>query len=250
MKTGMRITLLCCLLWLGTTASGWTFYNPTTGRWLTRDSIGEADTRNLYCFVRNQPGDLVDKFGKDIFGGPLGWPLPPNNPIDTIVDALCPNWLCCCEGKRYNPITHCCCAGKVLQRVKYRTGFKICTAPAHSFDFVPHTWIEFEGRSADVVASGSIISSPALLSVPSSYQNNPDKKCDEWELENCKYDFGAFQKAARQILDNLQSLVDPRTHTATLSWWTYVAGYHDCRHFANAILFGSLDAAKRNCKKK
>ncbi len=39
------------------------FYSPDPGRWTTRDPLGEADTPNLYAFVRNNPVDNVDPNG-------------------------------------------------------------------------------------------------------------------------------------------------------------------------------------------
>ena len=41
------------------------FYNPTTGRWLTRDPIGERGGKNLYGFVRNAPLSRFDRNGQE-----------------------------------------------------------------------------------------------------------------------------------------------------------------------------------------
>jgi RHS repeat-associated protein len=40
------------------------YYSPSTGRWLSRDPIGERGGRDLYAFVRNDPISFVDPFGK------------------------------------------------------------------------------------------------------------------------------------------------------------------------------------------
>jgi RHS repeat-associated protein len=44
---------------------GYRYYNPSTGRWLSRDPKGEKGGRNLYGFVRNDPIKHIDKLGKD-----------------------------------------------------------------------------------------------------------------------------------------------------------------------------------------
>jgi RHS repeat-associated protein len=38
-------------------------FNPTTGRWLSRDPMEEKGGRNLYCFVANCPVNRVDALG-------------------------------------------------------------------------------------------------------------------------------------------------------------------------------------------
>jgi RHS repeat-associated protein len=45
-------------------------YDPTSGRWLSRDPIGEAGGENLYGFVGNDPVNQVDLFG---FRTPRTW---------------------------------------------------------------------------------------------------------------------------------------------------------------------------------
>ncbi len=44
--------------------SGHRYYNPSTGRWLSRDPIGETGGRNLYGFVNNDPANKFDKLGE------------------------------------------------------------------------------------------------------------------------------------------------------------------------------------------
>lgn len=39
-------------------------YNPTTGRWLSRDNLGEKADSNLYIFVRNNGISNVDQLGE------------------------------------------------------------------------------------------------------------------------------------------------------------------------------------------
>jgi RHS repeat-associated protein len=43
---------------------GHRYYNPSTGRWLSRDPIGERGGKNLYCFLGNNPITSIDKNGR------------------------------------------------------------------------------------------------------------------------------------------------------------------------------------------
>src|SRR6266498_634072 len=43
---------------------GHRYCNPSTGRWLSRDPIGEKGGLNLYGFVKNESITLVDPLGK------------------------------------------------------------------------------------------------------------------------------------------------------------------------------------------
>jgi RHS repeat-associated protein len=53
---------------------GYRYYNPSTGRWLSRDPIGERGGRNLYAFVNNQPTVSCDKLGLQITPGVANTP--------------------------------------------------------------------------------------------------------------------------------------------------------------------------------
>ena len=65
---GMKLKLMIRLLLLALFMAGLApvaqaFYNPSSGRWLSRDPIGERGGVNLYGFVRNNPVSLVDLLG-------------------------------------------------------------------------------------------------------------------------------------------------------------------------------------------
>ena len=47
---------------------GYRYYNPDTGRWLSRDPIGELGGVNLYAFTKNAPLNLIDLFGLLVVG--------------------------------------------------------------------------------------------------------------------------------------------------------------------------------------
>src|SRR5206468_2180104 len=42
---------------------GFRYYNPSSGRWLSRDPLAEKGGLNLYLFAGNDPLDLVDPLG-------------------------------------------------------------------------------------------------------------------------------------------------------------------------------------------
>jgi len=46
---------------------GYRFYSPVSGRWMTRDPLGEAGGFNLYRFVRNDPINVIDPMGLSPF---------------------------------------------------------------------------------------------------------------------------------------------------------------------------------------
>jgi len=46
---------------------GFRYYNPSTGRWLSRDPVGERGGANLYRVVNDNPIRYVDALGKDVF---------------------------------------------------------------------------------------------------------------------------------------------------------------------------------------
>jgi RHS repeat-associated protein len=42
---------------------GYRYYNPSTGRWLSREPLGELGGANLYAFARNSPIGVIDLLG-------------------------------------------------------------------------------------------------------------------------------------------------------------------------------------------
>jgi len=77
------------------------FYNPSTGRWLSRDPIEEKGGGNLYGFARNAATGFVDTDGRQLspplcttcgqvaLPGHKCVPLPPPTPPDPAGFALC-----------------------------------------------------------------------------------------------------------------------------------------------------------------
>jgi hypothetical protein len=48
-------------------ADTYSFYNPTQGRWLSRDPVDEAGGNNLYAVVANRIVDVYDILGLETF---------------------------------------------------------------------------------------------------------------------------------------------------------------------------------------
>ena len=55
--------LLSAVLWIAMHQTAQAFYNPSTGRWLSRDPVGEDGGNNLYGFVKIAPHDEWDWLG-------------------------------------------------------------------------------------------------------------------------------------------------------------------------------------------
>ena len=54
---------LLLIAWLLLPQTAHCFYNPSTGRWLSRDPVAEKGGKNLYAFVANSPVSSVDPLG-------------------------------------------------------------------------------------------------------------------------------------------------------------------------------------------
>jgi hypothetical protein len=69
MKTnaGPRWTMLLFLLVCVASFPARAYYDPTIGRWISRDPIGERGEMNLYGFVHNNPQRFVDPLGLRIY---------------------------------------------------------------------------------------------------------------------------------------------------------------------------------------
>jgi RHS repeat-associated protein len=62
---------------VGVTYYGYRYFDPVTGRWPSRNPIGERGGVNLYGFVENDGNNRVDAFGLKKIGEPL--PSMPNS---------------------------------------------------------------------------------------------------------------------------------------------------------------------------
>lgn len=73
MKKSLRLSICLSILCLATHAQAMRWYSPSTGRWLSRDPIGEQKPQgNLYYFSLNDP---INKFDPD--GRETWCPYPP-----------------------------------------------------------------------------------------------------------------------------------------------------------------------------
>ena len=60
---------------------GYRYYSPKDGRWLSKDPIGEAGGINLYAFCENDPVNVIDRNGLDVFTMPEIVPTTPARPM-------------------------------------------------------------------------------------------------------------------------------------------------------------------------
>jgi RHS repeat-associated protein len=71
------------------------YYNPSTGRWLSRDSAGEKGGLNLYAFTRNSPVNAIDPWGlADLwtFSGINAWNSGAGKYEDYVFNQLALAW--------------------------------------------------------------------------------------------------------------------------------------------------------------
>ena len=78
LKLMIRLLLLVGLL-SGFAPGAQAFYNPSVGRWLSRDPIGETGGIHLYCFVRNESVFAVDLLGLEDYVGYFKWTHKPQS---------------------------------------------------------------------------------------------------------------------------------------------------------------------------
>ena len=97
-RNPMKTILALALLILAHTAQA--FYEPSIGRWITRDPISELGGINLYQFVGNTPVNNSDPFGfcGDDCPNIDAWPKSPLDPFNKGVtrSSACPGKLTIC----------------------------------------------------------------------------------------------------------------------------------------------------------
>jgi hypothetical protein len=90
MKRNSMNTMAAALIWLAAAQTGWCFYNPSTGRWLSRDPIGESGGLNLYAFANNDSLQRIDVTGLS----------SENDPPTTVYNRGLPRYCQKCRCKR------------------------------------------------------------------------------------------------------------------------------------------------------
>jgi hypothetical protein len=160
-------TIILCLVLLPLSANA--FYNPTEGRWLSRDLIEESGGSNLSGFVNNSPIDRWDLHGL-FFGCSRAQ----------------------CAGKPYTPSRECCIPGvgivnrAAVKTAVFRVNFK---PPPGTPVFTGHQWLEFPGGSAGYnYLNSAIWRNPD----PMSGSTGIGITRTEIKLGPCEYDISLF----------------------------------------------------------
>ena len=83
--------------------------------------------------------------------------------------------------------------------------------------------------------------------MPSSYSNDPNKKCKEIDVDTCYVDVAAYRAAMKSILDEYQSLIDPVEGTWVNPAFNYCLGLNDCSGFLNDIALKARMKGRRKC---
>ena len=176
------------------------YYNPMSGRWLTRDPAGESANANLYIYVSNDPILKRDYLGLSESGKPTVTQKECEKSGGVYSGAKC-----CCEGQEYFPARSCCMevfAGfpkEVIDRgpseVAKRHSWHFNSDDMHRsiYKMEDHVWLTWPGGSVDSNGDGrQIVHSPAITmpnSENSSGHSNGDRAIS---LSRCEYDFLGF----------------------------------------------------------
>ena len=198
---------------------GYRYYNASTGRWASRDPMGEKsflvvnqirrDIRSLhprpaneYGFVANDSLDATDYLGLFHAGG----------------------W------------GSCCCNGRTLSARPFSTGVMICTGRSTKYP-IDHEWLEYDGTSAGFYPSGNPIASRGRVDSPdTTYANSDDKHCRHVKLSPCDYNHEVFLNMLKQVVSESQA--DPDL---------YVPGISDCFWWVDTMIKIAKSRARGTC---
>jgi hypothetical protein len=207
----IRRWLLALLLGLFAGQQAHAFYNPSAGKWLSRDPITEDGGKNLSGFVKNCATRFIDPLGQyPTTSFYICWPK--------------------CNGRTYNPLIECCCNGKVVSTMAIDTGVvrHQWNDSAHGGGKV-HVWLTWDGGSADS-NSDSIVLTPGSQKVESPAGATPSPSTSKrLKLSPCAYD---FKKLNACLTRKAAELIGSRGG--------------DCRDFATK-LFDDCKAESRGC---
>ena len=204
---------------------GYRYFQPETGRWLSRDPIGEVGGRNLYSLGGNRPVDRVDAFGL--------WP-----------------WSGCCNGVKFNTFKQCCCDHGVpvkngngcdlIDDKKVDTGIKQCAARGRGLPGILwHAWLELDGNPVGFWPDppGHMSTSPGKIHDPDEGPKlHPNYSCSMVKLSPCKYDISKFRACLKTVIA-ADKLAPP----------DYRVLFNDCDDWQTGAVNKCLKAAEGQC---
>lgn len=114
-----KFGIFCLLFGLGMVlmpSTGQCFYNPNSGKWLSRDPKGENGGPNPYCVVDNYTTGSVDGRGDRVvrFDGTSSWTSDQAPPLPPLPTAADPFWI-----SRHTPVTKVGACGDSFGRVQW-----------------------------------------------------------------------------------------------------------------------------------
>jgi len=168
------MVLLGLLLLADTTPA---FYNPTVGKWISRDPIEERGGRNLTAFVGNDPMQRIDSDGR------YWWVVPI-----IIVGAGCSSDDCECEGRQ-------------VKKKPVETGVrthKWFGQPVPS-GVATHHWITWNGGSADANSYALLIQPGDGVAKSPAGQTPDPSESHPLKLSPCEYDFRKLNECLTRL---------------------------------------------------
>jgi RHS repeat-associated protein len=148
---------------------GYRYYDPSTGRWLSKDPLTEPG----FVLLARPP------VPRETQGRPDTNPYRfLHNDAINETDFL---------GLWYNIFTHCCCRGQLIPRKPVPSGIRFCDIKSDYGEY-DHGWIEIDGFSAGFYAGDSIWGGTGHVDIPDYYAGRSYKRCRDILLSPCKYD--------------------------------------------------------------
>ena len=196
---------------------GFRYYDPVTGRWLSRDPIAERGGINLYEFSDNAGMDYVDCFGLD-----------PNNPLATDISGNI-SWKQ--DGKKTRN-------GKISYTLKHYSDCRL-VVEVHVRFVMPNkmkkVWDKTDNNG---ISQGQMVVNQINQGIANRW-NNKYKLCCENCITRCKQGIKIEAVLAEDNTgNNIQIFNDPNAHASFEDQWNLAQGQgigdaaaHEFGHF-------------------
>jgi len=200
---------------------GYRYYNPTLGRWMSRDPANAPSIRLKQRKWKRNPGTYPYDYG-----------FVTNSPLIEIdyVGLFSLSPVGCCDGKRYFKLTHCCCKKKIVARLPKPTGVYSYKEPGVG----GHRWLQIGSWAVGFYPSGSIWGSRGAVEIPDHHAvGDPasSPKCKPVKRNPCHTDFALFRlKLKMQALSD--SIDCPYPSSSPACGLVYMFPVSTCENYA------------------